>query len=134
MASAPSTPSSKRELSSSSTPIPSSTSTQPVKKAKIPDKPSKLSSSDVNMQVVIKSVTAALKDTISEQVTTRVEAMAQSVADIISSLLNDRMAAIEIENKYLREQIESLTKKLSDLESGTSAGNIKMDIAVLSPY
>ena len=80
MASAPSTPSSsKRELSSSSTPSPSSSSIQPVKKAKISSdsaEPDKQNPIDPTTQTIIESVTAALKDTISEQVTTSVKAMA----------------------------------------------------------
>ena len=133
MASAPSTPSSsKRELSSSSTPSSSSSSIQPVKKAKIPSdstEPDKQNPIDPTTQTIIESVTAALKDTISEQVTTSVKAMAQSVADIISTSLNDRMTAIEADNKYLHEQIDHLSKRVNDLESSSTAGDRRIDAA-----
>lgn len=51
----------------------------------------------------------------SEQVSVSIQAMAQSVADIISSSLNDRVSAIETENKILHEKVNMLTVKLSEV-------------------
>lgn len=54
---------------------------------------------------------------ISEQVNVSIQAMVQFVADIISLSLNDRMSAIESENKILHEKVNMLIVKLGKVES-----------------
>ena len=58
-----------------------------------------------------------LKTTIAEHVSISVKSMANSVADIITESLNDRMTALETENKTLKVQINKLTVKVQELET-----------------
>ena len=58
-----------------------------------------------------------LKTTIAEHISISVTSMANSVADIITESLNDRMTALETENKTLKVQINKLTVKVQELET-----------------
>lgn len=134
MASTPVNNSSKRVLSNSSTPSPSSTYAQVTKKAKMPETASSACSQpETTHESLVKSVMAEitdqLKTTISEHVNASVTAMAQSVADIISSTLNDRMTAIESENKRLNEQVRQLTDKINELENHKQMTSKSLDTA-----
>lgn len=129
MASTPVTPgttASKRMLSNSSTPSPSTNVV--VKKAKLPEPESESSqpstenphccnfSNDDIVSSVLLMVTEQLKSTISEQVNISVTAMAESVAEIVKSKLNDRLSTLECENKQLHEQLQQLTVRVGELE------------------
>lgn len=118
---------SKRCLSNSSTPSPNSKVTQTSKKPKLPEddsdqscKQSSTSNVEMSYEDIVKSVvsevTEQLKTTLSEHVNASVKSMAQSVADIISSSLNDRMSSVEVENKQLRDQVTQLTARVQELE------------------
>ena len=66
---------------------------------------------------VMAAMSEQLKTTIAEHVSISVKSMANSVADIITESLNDRMTALETENKTLKEQINKLTVKVQELET-----------------
>lgn len=55
--------------------------------------------------------------------------MAQSVADIITSSLNDRMTSIESENKMLHEQVTQLTARVNELELHNQTTTRNLDTA-----
>lgn len=56
-----------------------------------------------------------IMNNVNEQINKSVGEMAQSVADIIQTALNDRMVAIETENKRLQGQVTDLTTRLQTL-------------------
>ena len=113
MTSTPVSNSTKQGLSNSSTPSPGSNVIQTAKKVKLPEfstgsssiimsSASKVDSSYEDIvKAVLSEVTDQLKTTISENVKASVESMAQSVADIITTTLNDRITMIETDNRQL---------------------------------
>lgn len=131
MASFANTPSSsKRELSSSSTPSPSTTS-QPTKKKKPESKGKQVAdtSSPVSpdTQLIIDKVMFAMneqmneqisiiKNTITEQVINSVAEMGKSLSDVIQTSINDRMTSLEQENKLLHNQVLELKTELDNMK------------------
>ena len=69
------------------------------------------------VKAVLSEVTHQLKTTISENVKASVESMAQSVADIITTTLNDRITMIETDNRQLWDQIQQLSARVTELEA-----------------
>ena len=71
----------------------------------------------LEMRVMAAIMSEQLKSTIAEHVSISVKSMANSVADIITGSLNDRMTALETEDKTLKEQINKLKVKVQELET-----------------
>lgn len=123
-------------MSNSSTPSPNISQT--AKKAKNeeskssqPSKPTKnvVTCENFDMQSVMAEITEQLKTTLSEHVNVSVTAMAQSVANIITESINDRMTSIEHENSRLNEQIHLLNKRVEELESYKQSSIVSIDTA-----
>ena len=71
----------------------------------------------LEMRVMAAIMSEQLKSTIAEHVSISVKSVANSVADIITGSLNDRMTALETEDKTLKEQINKLKVKVQELEA-----------------
>ena len=127
------TPTSKRELSSSSTPSPIASTKQPPKKVKgqneysVCNSPDDARDSDSLANKVMIILREQITSTIIEQVNTSIKEMAQAAADIISASLHERMAALEFENKQLRDQIDMLTNRITHVEAVNNTFHRQLD-------
>lgn len=133
----PSSYTTKRALSESSTPSPS-THVQVSKKAKVPTpQPSNMESDkksgDIDTKFIVQSVmeqiSDQLKTSIAEHVQINVTAMANSVAAIITESFNNRIESVESENKALKEQVALLSEKIKILETDKITTKNKLDEA-----
>lgn len=129
----------KRELSVG-TPSPKSSSAHPPKKVKVkgcgdeetdPFATSVCSERDVNsvtlsplcksdmdqiVRTVLSTLNMEIKSTICECVNTSVTSMAQSIADVISTSLTNKLVSLEAENRRLSAEVAMLSTKVQSLE------------------
>lgn len=78
-------------------------------------------------ETAMQALNDQIQASVCEQVNVSVKAMAQSVADIISASLNERMSSIENENRRLTEQVQMLSIKVTELETHKQTSELKMD-------
>lgn len=114
----------KRGLSDSSTPSPTSSSIKPPKKTHKLDG----SAANVDVDAITQSVMSVLNDqmgdikqSISDHVSSRVEAMSKHIIEVIRESVDKRVSSLEDENRRLQDHVKELRSELESVKLSFAA-------------